>query len=635
MKLTYLAVENFLSFKEKTALDPIKNVTVFVGPNNAGKSNLIKTFKFLRGYSRGAWEIDINQLLFDKKGKEVIIEFKVELSEDERRNLVNSDRDLAKIFETVDFSKNPIFKSLHYFAAIDGRGSINESLNVTDENGHDTTILERKLQANKIQALATDLGDKIKANGNPAISNIDLVDKGFVAFAAGIFANGSGAFEYKFVSHITKNLQKMKIYEAHRRADAKVAGGEQTELNETGNNLIGVLNTIQGVKSTEFVRIMDIYRGVIGGVESVNLPPVGNQYTVKLDEDGLDSQTEFSNISTGLHQLMILVVALEQGKEDQIILIEEPEIHLHSSSQKRLFRLITKKSKKNQFVIATHSPVFTDVNENTSTFLITRLKGISRINVIEKKEDLRFIRQQLGIRNSDVFGDDYTIFVEGESEEIAFPIISKVIGFEKFGKEVNLINLKGDSKFLKLELFLEYLKNQDTGVFLIADGGSKIANKIDDFVKRGLVSKNNTRVWEKEFEDTFDNDHIISAMTALSGKKGFEFKMTPEELDKGRKSNQKVAKIINKHLIDKEQPELVKTDLAEELAQQIAIEIQKGEQREETLFENEVKNIMKITNSTEEESLLEGFDATKIDKNKAFEMFKHLKSFFDQSDETK
>ena len=628
MKIIQLTVENFLSFKENTILDPLKNVTVLVGPNNAGKSNMIKTFKFLRGLSNVTWEIPFGGLIFDKKGKEIKIEFIVELSEDERKNIINLDKTLSKIFEKVDFAKNPIFKFLHYFATINGKGCISELLYATDEKENDKPILQRVMKENQLRYLASDLADHIKASGNPSISDVDLKDKGAGQIGFGIFVNATGAFEYKIASYIATNLRKIKIYEAHRRADVKIRGGEQKELLETGQNLIGVLNTIQGIKSTEFVRIMDIYRRVIGGIESVNLPPVGNDYTIKLDEDGLESQTEFANISTGLHQLMILIVALEQASEGQIILIEEPEIHLHASSQKRLFRLITEKSKKNQFIIATHSPIFTGVDETTSTHLFIRSKGISKINVIEKKDDLRFIKQQLGIRNSDVYGDDYTIFVEGDSEEIAFPRIAKAIGFEKFGKEVNLINLKGDSKFLKLELFLEYLKDQDTGVFLIADGGSKIANKINDLVKRGLILENHTRVWEKEFEDTFGSDKIVKAMTALSEKKEFKFNITIENLDKERKSNQKVAKIINKHLIDNQQPELVKTDLAEELAQHIVNEIQKGTEREQTLFEEEIRKIMQIVNSKYDNSpLLTHSELEKMDKVKAKKLYEQIKGF--------
>ena len=628
MKIIKLVLENFLSFKENTVIEPLRDITVFIGPNNAGKSNIFKACQFLRGLATGDWTIPFEEVIFDKSGKYFKIELKVELSIDERKSIISKNVDLEKIFESVDLNITPIFKFLRYSTTINQKGCIEERAYTTDEIGEDKLILQRTIKEGQMHYHGCDILGHIIGSGQPIISNLNLNSDVNGAVGMGIFVNGSSAFEYQFSTFLATNLQKIKIYEANRRASARVPGGEHKILAETGENLIGVLNTIQGNKSTEFVRIMDTYRRIIGGIESVNLPPIGNEYTVRLDEHGLKSQTDFSKISTGLHQLMILIVAMEQATQDQILLIEEPEVHLHASSQKRLFRLITKKTKQNQFIIATHSSIFTGINEKTANYLVTRTDGISKINIIDKKEDMKFIKQQLGIRNSDVYGDDYTIFVEGDSEEIAFPIVAKAIGFEKFGNEVNLVNLKGDSKFLKLEMFLEYLKNQDTKVFLIADGDNKIANKVNEYIRMQLIPEKNIKVWEKELEDTFESEILISCMNELAKEKGFEFKLTVGTLEDERKTQQKVTRIINNHLTENNQPELVKPELAKKLAEYIVKQIQNND-KNKTQFEDEVRKIMELVNPINDvESLLDDLKLGKLDKEQTKSLFEQLEGFW-------
>jgi len=621
-------MENCLSFKEYATWESMKPVSVIIGQNNVGKSNVFKIIKFLKDLASGSVNNQTYyEFLHDKKGESITLDIIVQFSPDERKRIIDSDQTVKSIFNNVSLDTNFIFKKAQYKVIITSKGCVDESLIVSDENNADTLILKRVLKDNQMHYHATDLADHIKASGKPEISEIELKNKAQGKVGFGIFIEPSSALEYKVANLLRTSLQQIKIYGANRRAEIKVPGGEQKELQESGSNLIGVLNTIQGVNSTEFVRIMNIYRNIIGGIKSVNLPPIGKDYTVRLDEIGLESQTDFADISTGLHQLMILIVAIEQSKNDQIILIEEPEIHLHASSQKRLFQFIHQKSESNQIIITTHSPIFTGVDNSISTHLITRDEGISKITHIDKIEDLKFIKQQLGIRNSDVYGNDYTIFVEGESEEIAFPIVANSVGFDKFGQEVKLVNLKGNSKILKLELFLEYLKNQDTGAFIIADGDGQVSHKVDDFIRRNLIPSEQIKIWKKEFEDTFSVKEIIEAMKDLAKEKSFQFTMTDQELDEGRKSDLKTAKIINDYLNTHDQGNLVKVDLARQLASNIVQDItNNNSDRIQTEFEKEVRKIMNIVNlKYDQTSSTLSFDVDKIPDEEARNIYEKLK----------
>jgi len=304
-------------------------------------------------------------------------------------------------------------------------------------------------------------------------------------------------------------------------------------------------------------------------------------------------------MSTGLHQALILIVAIETAKSGETICIEEPEIHLHASSQKRLFNYMCEHANKNQFFITTHSSIFSGISSIVSTHLVTKYKGVSQVTQIDDERQLKLIRQQLGIRNSDIYGNDYMIFLEGDSEEHAFPIVSKALGRTDVGTDVSdrirIMNLKGNGIIPKLDQFLRYLNNYGVEVFLIADGDKQVKGSIDDFVRIGILKRKHVKVWEKEFEDTFTDKRIIDAMKKLSQDSNFIFNLDEEALGAERNRGKKVTDILQKHLRENSQPDLNKPKLAEQLAQDIVAEISKGGNKPE--FQKEVKRILGIIDS--------------------------------------
>lgn len=632
MKIIGLSLENFRSFEEKTQLDNIKPISVFVGANNVGKSNIIEFLKFLKNMTSKSWSKTFEEIIFDQKDKTIKLELEVELTESERRKIINLMPQIDHVFTKINFKEDKIFNKIKYITEIDKQGPINERLYLSDNGGNYCQILSHLVTNNVVERSIGQLQDHFKAqNSYQNLSQIRVAkfdQKSRERF--GLFEpRNPNIVEYKILEFLVNFLQAIKVIGLPRHADLKMPGGEHKQLEDSGKNLIGVMTTILSSDSGEFVRIMNSYKKIVSGIESINVPPIGADYTMKIKEQGLDSQIDFANISTGLHQSLILFMVLERAAQGQIICVEEPEIHLHASSQKRLLRYLHTKTEKNQFFFTTHSSVFTSMDDKTSTFLITKNNGRSKITPIEKREDLIFVKQQLGIRNSDVYSNDYTLFVEGESEEVAFPIVAKALNFEKFGNEVNLVNLKGDSKILKLELFLEYLKTQDTEAFLVADGSSKVGKKIIDFIKSGLIKESHTKLWEKEFEDTFTSDKIVKAMNVLHVKHSFKFDMTVAQLEKERQSNKKVPDIINKYFQDNEQPKLVKIDLARELALDVLHEIQTLPDREKTVFETEVERIKKLVDSYDEpNSEIQNFDIENMPDHKKLKIREYIKKIF-------
>lgn len=76
----------------------------------------------------------------------------------------------------------------------------------------------------------------------------------------------------------------------------------------------------------------------------------------------------------GYINIFNIVDSLYDSTEDNIILIDEPEISLHPDLQRKLFRLLVEYSKDKQIIISTHSPYFVDWSLLSNKTKIIRLK---------------------------------------------------------------------------------------------------------------------------------------------------------------------------------------------------------------------------------------------------------------------
>lgn len=609
MKIHRIVFENFRSFRDKTELDNIKPISVFVGQNNAGKSNVIEVLNLLRSMTTGGWSKPYDEIVFDKNGKSIQIEIDVELNEEERRKIFDLIPHFGPLAGQINFDTDNIFRYVKYKVQIGRVRCLIEELFITDQNNTFVPIIHHQWTQTNNNAIETLVANFNGLGNAPVLNQISglrpVIKNQSNSTSFGFFNPMSNPQEpaYKIASMLIPFFQNLRIFNAYRKAAVKVGGTEQPKMLEDGSNVVGVMTTIIGSDTDEFARIMGIYKKIVGGIKTVNVPLVGNEHTVRIKEDGLNSQIDFANMSAGLHQALILVFAIENADKNQTICIEEPEISLHASAQKRLYQYIHEHCKKNQFFITTHSSVFASIGDDVSTYLLTKYKGNTKIMPIDKEKDLKFVKQQLGIRNSDVYSNDYVIFVEGDSEEYAFPIVAAGIGFDnvgvEIGRKIRIVNLDGNGIIPKLGQFLDYLKASDTEAFIIADGDKKVHNAISDYIREDLVKEDHTKVWEKEFEDTFESERIIDAMKKLAIKNRFVFDMQSTYLDTERGSGKKVADILQKYLHDKEQPDLDKPDLAQQLAHDIVSEIKSGMSRTETQFELEVKRIKMVIEANE------------------------------------
>ena len=147
-------------------------------------------------------------------------------------------------------------------------------------------------------------------------------------------------------------------------------------------------------------------------VKRVRVQVPHDKSSVAVDLDGITMP--LSACGTGIEQLMFIAAgAIAFGSST--VLLEEPELHLHPTVQRRMMRYF-QDSLDNQFFITTHSATILDSTPGTIVQITNRDgKAVGNVTAGRKHYEAVF---DLGHRPSDLLQSNFIVWVEGPSDRI-------------------------------------------------------------------------------------------------------------------------------------------------------------------------------------------------------------------------
>ncbi len=264
---------------------------------------------------------------------------------------------------------------------------------------------------------------------------------------------------------------------------------------------------------------------------------------IKIYIDGID----FDSLSEG-EKKMILIECITQilGDDSSLILLDEPDAHVHVEYKKKMLETIS--SFNGQTVFTTHSPIlanFIQKEKKKNIILMKEGKAVDT-DIINKLSEIS--GEEIDFINSSVVvGSKYILVVEGISDvrclTKAIEVWSKKTSKYKKLESVKFLSAggTGDVKDIFTDVLCSQMDYIEKIVFLfdVDDAGKKGHAKIDELIKeqeyKQFASKIEGIYYHDditknfELEDLFPNDaykHIVDNLHSLKTYRDFKNRST-------------------------------------------------------------------------------------------------------------
>lgn len=433
MYLSEIAIENFRCFGEgdqHLRLPLRRGLTALVGENDSGKTAVIDALRFALGTSDQEWRrLENTDFCQEDLSKEIKIVCKFELEPEDQRAFVE-----YLTYDTASENKPILY--VNWIAKDTGetrRGRSYRRVEVrSGKNGNGPSMAPEALELLRVIYLRPlrDAERALSASRGSRLSQIlyhtPLVKETDVTFDPsnldGITPEILRQLNVLGIANLIDVLLENQrgVVEARQEIDTRLRA-----LALDGDDLKSSIN-VGGVASDD-VRLRQL-------LEKLDLRLGGK------GRQGLGS----NNLLFIACELLLLA---QEGVGNKLLLIEEPEAHLHAQRQLRLMKFLQEQAEENdvQIIVTTHSPNLASAIHLNNLVMLHNGRAFSMKEERTKleKSDYRFLQRFLDVTKANLFFARGVMIVEGDAENILLPTLADLIGCDFAAHGVSVVNVGG------------------------------------------------------------------------------------------------------------------------------------------------------------------------------------------------
>ena len=450
MHISSITIKNFRAFEE-FELTLNKGLNLIVGENNSGKTTLIDAIRLALDTTSSEWtrvkDSDFNstkncndfsiQIKFDDIQPQHAHVFVEHLNQEK----IGAQKNKSVLYVNFTAQRTDILKRGARLIRIELRSGKNAEGPLIDSE------IREYLSATYLKPLR-DAEIELSASRFSRLSQI--------ISSSNDFKRGSDTFD-ALLEIFIKASQGIKENEGIKNSNDKIKNNFSELIFKDDKMVFDVVIDMVGSKDLGKMNPSEKERAFQDILQKLSL---------SLSQSQPNQGLGYSNL---LYMATELILLKTESDSFPLLLIEEPEAHLHPQLQMKFLQYIRDLSPSIQSILTTHSP---NLASKASLESIIFMKDYAAYSMRKEEtklssDDYVFLEKFLDVTKSNLFFAKAVLIVEGDAENILLPTIAKLLGrnLEDYGVSVVNVGSTANARFARI-----FIRNNNTNPMEIKVG---------------------------------------------------------------------------------------------------------------------------------------------------------------------